>query len=502
MISTSTYQTLFETYQDSRFLKKLEDYSLWTIPSLFPEVFEHGSTGNMEIQHDYQSMGAMLVNNLAPKLAKLLFPFKQPFFNIQVSPAMREAFGLRDDDNTWRNTLVNLEVSSCNRLFLNGGYAGLLEALKLCIVTGNALVIRQDSKTIVYSLRNYSLIRDNSGVVLDLIIKESKAWGTLPDALRAEINRTDRKDTDSIDLYTRVRRVLRDKVVGYEVTQQVDGKDVGVLDVYPENLCPYVPAVWSLRAGDSYGRGLVEELAGDFAKYSDVSKALAQYELETLRLVNLVKPGSTTDVDALEDAVTGQSVQGNPADIQPFEGGEFAKIRQVLDDLTVIESRLARAFMYSGNTRQGERVTAREVEINANEADEALGGAVSTLSAYMHTKLAHLLLHETEPEFIVAMIAGEFTLDITAGVPALGRSADVQNLIQATQIVAAVIPALQGISQRPDPERILDTVLRSFNVDTQPLFRTEEELKALQEANAQAVAQANSLSNVQAIGEL
>ena len=52
MISTSTYQTLFETYQDSRFLKKLEDYSLWTIPSLFPEVFEHGNTGNMEIQHD------------------------------------------------------------------------------------------------------------------------------------------------------------------------------------------------------------------------------------------------------------------------------------------------------------------------------------------------------------------------------------------------------------------------------------------------------------------
>ena len=230
--------------------------------------------------------------------------------------------------------------------------------------------------------------------------------------------------------------------------------------------------------------------------------ALAKYELETLRLVNLIKPGSSTDVDALEDAVTGESVQGNPADIQPFEGGEFAKIQQVLNDLMIIENRLAKAFMYGGNTRQGERVTAREVEINANEADEALGGAVSTLSAFMHTKLAHLLLQETEPAFIVAMISGEFTLDITAGVPALGRSADVQSLIQATLIVAAVVPALQGLSQRPDPERILDTVMRSFNVDTRPLYRTEEELKQLQEANAQAVAQANSLSNVQAIGEL
>lgn len=501
-MDTRTYQTLFVTYQDSRFLKKLEDYSLWTIPSLFPQEFEHGTTGNMQIQHDYQSMGATLVNNLAPKLAKLLFPFKQPFFNIQVSSALVQAFGLQSGDSTWRNKLVNLEMESCSRLFYNGGYAGLLEALKLCIVTGNALIIRQDSKTIVYGLRSYSLVRDNSGTVLDLIIKESKAWGSIPDTIKEQLQRTDRKDTDNVDLYTRVKRNTHGGVVSYEVSQQIDGNPVGNTDVYPDDLCPYIPAVWSLRAGDSYGRGLVEELAGDFAKYSDISKALAEYELETLRLINLVKPGATTDVDSLETAVTGQAVQGNPTDIQPFEGGEYAKIKQILNDLSVVENRLARAFMYSGNTRKGERVTATEVEINANAADEALGGAVSTLSAFMHTRLANLLLQETEPAFIAALIAGEFSLDITAGVPALGRSADVQNLIQATQIVAAVIPALQQISQRPDPERILDTVMRSLNVDTQPLYRTTEELKAIEEQNNQAMQAQNVLSNVQAIGEL
>lgn len=74
MISTSTYQTLFETYQDTRFLKKLRTTVCGLSRACFREVYEHINTGNMEIQHDYQSLGATLVNNLAPKLAKLLFP--------------------------------------------------------------------------------------------------------------------------------------------------------------------------------------------------------------------------------------------------------------------------------------------------------------------------------------------------------------------------------------------------------------------------------------------
>lgn len=285
-------------------------------------------------------------------------------------------------------------------------------------------------------------------------------------------------------------------------TQQLAGVDVNVTETYPEHLCPYIPVVWSLRAGDSYGRGLVEELAGDFAKLSDVSMALAKYELETLRLIPLVKPGATTDIDELAKADTGEPVQGNPADIQPYEGGQFAKIQQILADLDVITERLAKAFMYRGNTRQGERVTATEVELNANEADEALGGAISTISAHTHIRLAYLTLTEVSPEFITAVIANEFSLDITAGVASLGRNSDVQALIQAAQVIGGVVPVLTQLSQRIDPERIIDMVFRSYNLDTSLVMRTPEELNQLNEMQQQVVNQADPLAAVQATGEL
>ena len=166
----STYESLFSTYQDTRLLKKLENYSLWTIPSIFPENFEHGKTGNMEIQHDYQSVGATLVNNLAPKLAKLLFPFKQPFFHIEPTDKIKGLIDTGQNDE-WRNELVNLENSASKQLFLNSGYAALLETLKYLIITGNALMIREGTTTVVYGLRNFSVLRDNAGKVLDLIIK-------------------------------------------------------------------------------------------------------------------------------------------------------------------------------------------------------------------------------------------------------------------------------------------------------------------------------------------
>lgn len=497
----STYESLFSTYQDTRLLKKLENYSLWTIPSIFPENYEHGKTGNMEIQHDYQSVGATLVNNLAPKLAKLLFPFKQPFFHIEPTDKIKGLIDTGQNDE-WRNDLVNLENSASKQLFLNSGYAALLETLKYLIITGNALMIREGTTTVVYGLRNFSILRDNSGKVLDLIIKESKAWGTVSDELKGKATGRQYKDEDSVDLYTRVQRKDIKGTVNYVVTQQLAGVDVNVTETYPENLCPYIPVVWSLRAGDSYGRGLVEELAGDFAKLSDVSLALAKYELETLRLIPLVKPGATTDIDELAKADTGEPVQGNPADIQPYEGGQFAKIQQILADLDVITERLAKAFMYRGNTRQGERVTATEVELNANEADEALGGAISTISAHTHIRLAYLTLMEVSPEFITAVIANEFSLDITAGVASLGRNSDVQALIQAAQVIGGVVPVLTQLSQRIDPERIIDMVFRSYNLDTSLVMRTPEELNQLNEMQQQVVNQADPLAAVQATGEL
>ena len=495
------YSTLFNNYKDDSFLKKLENYSLWTIPSVFPQD-ETISKGNQSIEHDYQSYGAMLVNNLAPKLAKLLFPFKQAFFNINPTDKLQSAVERATNEGIdWKSTLAALEREACQHVFVDGAYAKLIEVVRDCIITGNCLLVRKPGKTYVYTLRNYAVKRGNTGELLDMIIKERISHSELPEQLRVLLN-GGADGTKVFELYTRVKRMPAGKYKVYEVTQQLDGHNVDGVEYYPENMCPYIPVVWTLRDGEAYGRGLVESLAGSFAKLSDMNRALAEYELEALRIIPLVSPASGTDIDTMTSAVTGQAVQGKPTDIQAYESGLYQKIGAISQDLDMLKSELNRAFMYQGSTRQGERVTATEIEFNAAEADQALGGAVSTLSKSVHLTLAHLLLMEVEPSFIAALLAEELRIEITAGVPALGRSADVENLVQATQVLAAILPALTQSSKRFDPERIIDKVLYSYNITPKDIMRTADELKALNQMNDTTMAQADPLNNVNAIGAI
>ena len=76
---------LFNEYGDSSLLERLELYALWTISSVFPSAENRRDKGNAVIEHDYQSVGALLVNRLASKLASTLFPVGTSFFKIEIT---------------------------------------------------------------------------------------------------------------------------------------------------------------------------------------------------------------------------------------------------------------------------------------------------------------------------------------------------------------------------------------------------------------------------------
>ena len=56
---------LFKEYGDSSLLERLELYALWTISSVFPSAENRRDKGNAVIEHDYQSIGALMVNRLS-----------------------------------------------------------------------------------------------------------------------------------------------------------------------------------------------------------------------------------------------------------------------------------------------------------------------------------------------------------------------------------------------------------------------------------------------------
>lgn len=487
------YKSLYEKYEDSRTMLKLKNYALWTIPGAFPDITkESDMKGNVQVEHDYQSIGAILVNYLSAKLTGILFPVTQSFFKIKPTEKLMElaqqSFGV--DAATVNSVLVRIENAACQGLYKNASYAQLIQLLRYLVITGNAMFKRVDGKLTVYSLRNFSQLRDNEGNLLDAVLRESWAWESLPDDVREALNLSDKEEFSTVDVYTRIKSDIVNGNKVKIVSQQINGVDIGEPNVYPEHLCPYHVVVWQIINGDSNGRGLVEDHAGDFAKLSDLSRALAVYQINACRVVNLVKPGATVDIDGLNDAYCGEFVQGDPQQIMAHEAGDSNKMQQLAAEIQGIFQRLSMAFMYQGNTREAERVTAEEIQMNAREAESALGGVYSQLSQGIHLPLSYILTYEEEPAFMTALVAGEVTLDVITGLPALGRSTVVTQVLQAVQELAAIIPAMRELSPRFDTERVIDLILQARGVNLEEVMLSAEALAEKQAAEQEAQAQA------------
>jgi hypothetical protein len=72
---------------------------------------------------------------------------------------------------------------------------------------------------------------------------------------------------------------------------------------------------------------------------------------------------------------------------------------------------------------------------------------------------------------------------VTAGIAALGRAADVQNLIAASQEIAGIVPVAQ-LDPRLNPARLVDIILAGRSIDPETVFFTPAEQKKNAEAKA------------------
>lgn len=517
-MSKVSHEALYQKLQDSYIIDKCEQYAHWTLPQLMADFAEiRSSGGRANVERDYQSVGALLTNHLSSKLARLLFPANHPFFRIGLSDALKrmaQEGGVQESE--LQSALAEHEQNSCKRLFLNASYAQLILALKWLIVTGNVLLYRDtaNGSTTAYGMQCFVTRRDGRGGLIDCVHRE----GTYVEALSQELQdllRTKNRAKYSrpeqeVTVYTRIHRKMgTNGNVFYEVSQEIDNTPVGEVSTYPAHLCPWIVATWSLIPGEHYGRGMVEDYAGGFAKLSDLSEAHALYSVEIMRVINLVSSGSGTDIDDIATAETGEYVRGDPNTVAAHEAGDAGKLQQTGAEIERVYQQLSRAFMYQANTRDAERVTAYELQQEAQEAEHALGGVYSSLSQVLQLPLAHLLLVESRSEMLEGIVTGDVKLDIAAGLEALGRSSDVQNLLNAAQEAAAIVPALTQIDTRVNPHRVMDMVYAGRSVNTKLIHKTKAEIEDEQAADQQiaegqqqvmqAAAGADTLAQIEAL---
>lgn len=509
-----SHKALFDKLRDDTVISKCQLYARWTLPKLMADFTEVNTSGKVNVERDYQEVGALLANNLATKLARLLFP-NLPFFRINPSQALRKAAtDAAIPEKDFVAGLAQSEAEAASRVFINAGYAQLILMLQHLIVTGNVLV-KRDSKHgtfHTYGLQSFAVRRDGEGNHLDIVLRQYTVVEGLPldiqTALRISNPSKYTRPEQSVEVYTRIHRKMTDAGVSYEVTQEVDTIPVGTPSTYPEHLCPWFCPTWSIIHGEHYGRGMVEDYAGGFAKLSDVSEAQALYLIEMLRVLHLVSASSGTDIDDLMDAESGAYVRGDPESVVAHEAGDSAKSQVVTAELEAVFQRLARAFMYTAGARDAERVTAYELQRDSLEADNSLGGVYSSLASSVQVPMAHVLLAEVKTGAITGIISGDIKLEIVAGIPALGRSTDVQNLLMAIQEIAAAAAVTQ-IDQRFDIKRISDVILAGRSVDPSTIMFSADEQATIDEAAKQQAAgqqqllqAANATDQISAINDI
>ena len=496
-----TLESLFLKQQDPAVLEAAEAFAQWTLPTVFTKDWSGLDGKRASLRRDFQSYGAVLLNNAAAKVTQALFPENISFFRIQDTEGMQQLFGPLDSENPVQSIFSTLEAKACSHVFLNAGYASKNQAVKLLLITGNALEYRDPvtKKSYVYNVRQYTVKRDGAGTVMQIILRERVAYADLPDEFKQAAGNDKRDPYSDVTIFTGVfRERTSDGNVVYKVRQEAEGKSIGEESTYPEMLCPYTVLTWNLVNGEHYGRGLVEDYAGGFARLSELSMAHTLYEIEAMRLIHLVKAG--IDVDEFQAAGTGEHVQtsgtqGDPG-VWAYEGGTYQKMQVLGQEIQQLFGELARAFMYTGNTRDAERVTATEIRQNIAEAQNTLGDAYSNLAEVWHQRLAYLLLVEVEPRIYPSLVAQDVRLDVVVGTAALNRAAQVDKLLEATLMIQQILPVLVQASKRFNGDAVIDSILAGYGINRSELSYTKAELKTMAEQE-QAI-QAQQQQNLQA----
>lgn len=497
MSQTSTASALWDQYRDTMAIRKAEDFAKFTIASLMVDPLRYTEQAQT-VEYDFQSSGSLLVNNLTSKLAMALFPPGRPSFQIELEERIKQlakAQGI--SESTILSSTAELERQATKRLFLNASLAKLHRVIKLLLVTGNSLLYRDSAraKFLVWCIQSYVVRRNSNGDLYKVILKQQMPFNTLPAAIQNDAvakRLRQATDTSRCDLYTTID--YKDTPTGSrraEIWHELDGKRVGPMSSYPEHLCPYVVSAWNVPDGEHYGRGYVEEYSGAFAKLSLLSEQLGLYELESLNVLNLVDESAGAVVDDYKEADTGDYVPGKANAITAYERGDYNKIVATNNSLQSIVMLLNRAFMFTGQMRDAERVTVEEVRTIAQEAENLMGGAYSLLAENLQAPLAYLTMAEVaneNPNFMLGLVDRLYRPSIITGIPALTRNAETQNLMRATQEAAAVVPALAQLSKRFDTERVIELIFNNNSVDLEAVSKDADQIAAEAQQEA-AVAQ-------------
>ena len=462
----------------SPFLLRAYDCSKLTIPSLIPEQKDAG----IEYQTPFQSIGARGVNNLAAKLLMALLPPNMPFFRLRIDNLILE----QEQDEEFKAEL-EAGLSKIEQLVMGDTASStdrtvVFEGLKYLIVGGNALFhIPHNEKMRTYHFDQFVIRRDPSGNVMEIITKEEVAASILPKKFRDLVDKetTEQKDLKTVVVYTYIYRDGEQ----FKVFQEAKGHTIpDTHGTYPLHACPWVPVRFIRCDGEDYGRSYVEEYLGDFRSLEALTQCIVEGSVAGAKMLFLVNPNGMTNVKDLAETANCGFAAGRADDVTCLQPEKQADLRVAAELADKIERRLANAFLMNQSVqRNGERVTAEEIRLMAEDLETALGGVYSLLAEEFQLPYVNCKLNKMQRLGKMDKLPKDVVKPaIVTGMEALGRSSDKAKLAEFAAITTQALGP-QVLAQYINPMNWLKRLTASLGLDSKGLVKSDEQLQQEQQ---------------------
>lgn len=498
-VDKSSIETMWDVLDTDRSaaLRRKREHSEITIPSLLPRA---GKAQNQELPVPYNGLTSEGINALAARLVSVVLPVGSlPVFEIFID----QQFIPEGRDTVELETIMRrVEMAIMNRLYLTNLRPQLFLLFKHLITIGDVLVTMLPNLDIrLHRFDEYVVKRTTEGTWREIIIRQmidpelqEQSIRDIPSAKQRQHQRGKGFPQSSSArtfeaIYDRMTRDGEDEVVNF--AREFRGSMFD--DDKQFEVAAHMPLRWNAVSGEDYGTSLVEDAFGDVRSLDGLSAGLIDGVALNSEYRWGVNPAGITEIEDLRQSTNGDWVPAVDGDVFPMNFQHAAQVSATLEAVTHREQRLGRRFlMNSAAQPTGERVTARQVTIIAQELEQALGGVLSMVNRDIMIPIIRRSIWtlSQEESNVFPKEFGEFIKDrnsilklrIRTGLELLQREAEQEKLDVLLERIARLPEQAQRVFIWPGIAR---RIVKNIGIEPKGIVKTDEQVRAEDAADLQ-----------------
>jgi len=464
------------TSDRSDYETRAEDYAKMTIPSIFVEE-SHGKGSDYESNYG-QSLGGRLIYGFCSKMALTLVPPSSSSFKLVPDAEATQVIteGNEEMNDEVANQFSQSSYDINNEIEAQDIRLGALQFLMHLTVVGSCVIEKLPKDGIkVHTLKNFVVKLNKKFDATMIILKETLTKQGLP----ADIAPSEEKE--EYELYTMItlsEESTKEKKQ-WVVTQELEGQPVGKEQKHDDDSVPFQYLGWFASDGDKFHRPMVEMYYDDLVAYNDLNDVLTKGAIISSKNITFVdeKRGRTRK-STVEKAANGDIVDGSADDVTSFQHGKQYDYQVAENRMAALKSDLEADFLSNKSiSRDAERVTAREIQMMANELETTQTGMYSMLSKKFSKRNVIWIMKELKIKFEAVDVK------VIAGLDALGKSFEAQKFDE----YISRMTNLQMLHVLK-PKEISRRYAEYYGINTNNLVKSQAEIDAEKQAQEEAMA--------------